>query len=162
MENLFLKQGYTEYSSRKRFEDYLVMGMGKAPLVMIYRSQFISQAMKGEGGISSEMVLIYPADRMCKHVLIALSENGDRLGELLQNNPKLSGWSLNTASVMPMYYFKEIKSSRGLSLPDTLVNVVEPPSYEILEQMIQIIEKSINDGRCSFGRRSTVEPPTIS
>ena len=30
MENLFLKQGYTEYSSEAPFEDYLVMGMGEA------------------------------------------------------------------------------------------------------------------------------------
>ena len=36
---------------------------------MIY-DQFISQAMKGEGGINSEMVLIYPEPTVySKHVL---------------------------------------------------------------------------------------------
>src|SRR4030095_6448927 len=43
LEALFLKQGFTESSSEAPFEDYLVMGMGKAPLVMIYEAQFISR-----------------------------------------------------------------------------------------------------------------------
>ncbi len=39
VEPLFLKQGYSEYSSEGPFEDYLSMGIGKAPLVMIYEAQ---------------------------------------------------------------------------------------------------------------------------
>jgi hypothetical protein len=143
MADLFLKQGYTEYSSEAPFEDYLVMGMGKAPMVMIYEAQFISQAVNGNGGISNDMVLMYPEPTIySKHILVALSENGARLGELLQNDPELQRLEVefgfrngNTA------YFQEIKSSHNLSLPNTLVNVIEPPSYEILEQMITLIEQ---------------------
>src|ERR1700687_34545 len=38
---LFLRQGYQESSTAGPFEDYLAMGMGKAPLVMVYEAQFI-------------------------------------------------------------------------------------------------------------------------
>jgi len=143
MEDLFLKQGYTEYSSEAPFEDYLVMGMGKAPLVMIYEAQFISQAINGNGGTGSDMVLIYPEPTIySKHILLALSENGARLGELLQNDPELqrleAEYGFRNANTA---YFQEIKNKGSLSLPDTLVNVIEPPSYEILEQMIQLIEQ---------------------
>jgi hypothetical protein len=143
MQDLFLKQGYTEYSSEAPFEDYLVMGMGKAPLVMIYEAQFISQAAKADQGIGSEMVLMYPEPTIySKHILVALSEAGDRLGELLQNDPDLQQleveYGFRNANTG---HFQEIKNNRGLSLPDTLVNVIEPPSYEILEQMIQEIEQ---------------------
>jgi hypothetical protein len=119
------------------------MGMGKAPLVMIYEAQFISQAVKDNSGIVGEMVLMYPEPTIySKHILVALSENGARLGELLQNDPELQQLAVehgfrnaNTA------HFQQTKNSNNLSLPDTLVNVIEPPSYEILEQMIQLIEQ---------------------
>ncbi len=143
MEDLFLKQGYTEYSSEAPFEDYLVMGMGKAPLVMIYEAQYIGEVLNNANGISSEMVLMYPEPTIySKHILVALSDGGAQLGELLQNDPELQRLEVehgfrNTSTA----YFQEIKNSHNLSLPDTLVNVVEPPSYEILEQMIQIIEQ---------------------
>jgi hypothetical protein len=60
MESLFLKQGYVEYSLAVPFKDYLVMGMGKALLVMIYEAQFIYQAAMPDSGLGPEMVLMYP------------------------------------------------------------------------------------------------------
>jgi hypothetical protein len=41
MSSLFLRQGFQESSSAGPFEDDTTMGMGKAPLVMIYESQFL-------------------------------------------------------------------------------------------------------------------------
>jgi hypothetical protein len=143
MESLFLKQGYVEYSSAAPFEDYLVMGMGKAPLVMIYEAQFIDAASAPNGGMQPGMVLMYPEPTLfTKHILIPLSENGERLGELLENNPELQrlaiehGFRSNDAA-----YFREYVGKQQLTLPDNLVNVVDPPSYEVLEPMIQLIEQ---------------------
>ncbi len=143
MEDLFLKQGYVEYSSAVPFQDYLVMGMGKAPLVMIYEAQFIYQASLPNGGITPDMVLMYPEPTLfTKHILIPISEEGEKLGELLEQDPDLQRLAIeygfrndDTA------YFRQFTSNHQLSLPDNLVDVVEPPSYEILEPMIQRIEQ---------------------
>jgi hypothetical protein len=71
----FPRQGFVEYSSEAPFEDYLVLGMGKAPLVMIYESQFIHRASLADGSIRPDMVLMYPRPTIfSKHVLVALSE----------------------------------------------------------------------------------------
>ncbi|MFZ5916530.1 MAG: hypothetical protein ACOYZ7_06335 [Chloroflexota bacterium] len=153
LENLFLKQGYVEYSSEVPFEDYLVMGMGKAPLVMIYEAQFIAAA--AEGATSADMVLMYPQPTIfSKHVLVAFSEGGERLGKLLANDPELQNEpKLQEAAAElqrlaiefgfrnnEMAYFREFAEQHQLAMPAAIVNVVEPPSYEILENMIQRIE----------------------
>lgn len=142
MESLFLKQGYTEYSSEGPFEDYLVMGPGKAPLVMIYEAQFIAQAAQ-PNGITDQMVLLYPDPTIySKHVLVSLSPNGERLGEFLLNDPTLKQLAVEYGfRNSDLAYFKQFTQSHQLKIPDTLVNVIEPPSYEILEKMIQMIEK---------------------
>jgi hypothetical protein len=143
MESLFLKQGYVEYSSAAPFEDYLVMGMGKAPLVMIYEAQFIYQAAIPNGGIAPEMMLMYPEPTLfTKHILIPLSENGERLGELLENDLELQRLAIEYGFRNDdLIYFREFTGNHQLALPNSLVNVVEPPSYEILEPMIQLIEQ---------------------
>src|SRR5262245_55766991 len=48
---LFARQGYTEQSSEAPFEDYLSIGAGKTPIVMIYESQFVSRALAEDGSI---------------------------------------------------------------------------------------------------------------
>ena len=41
---IFLRQGFQGSSSEEPFDDYLVQGMGKSPMVMIYESQYIQRA----------------------------------------------------------------------------------------------------------------------
>jgi len=142
VEPLFLKQGFTEYSSEVPFQDYLTMGVGKAPMVMIYEAQYIAQAAI-QNGITSDMVLMYPEPTIySKHILVALTSNGQKLGELLQNDPDLqrlaveNGFRNNNVDL-----FNLVKKDRNLTLPDALVNVIDPPSYEILEKTIQQIEQ---------------------
>jgi hypothetical protein len=138
---LFLKQGFTEYSSSVPFEDYLSMGMGKAPMVMVYEAQYIAQAAL-TNGIRSDMLLMYPEPTIySKHILIALTPAGQKLGEALMTDPELQRLAVeNGFRNADLSLFQQVKKDRGLSLPDTLVNVVEPPSYEVLERTIQQIE----------------------
>lgn len=138
---LFFRQGFQEYSSEVPFEDYLVMGPGKAPLVMIYESQFLQVA--AEGGVTPEMALLYPEPTLyTKHALLAVSEAGEKLGQLLTTDPELVRLAVeygfrndDTA------YFQEFVEKHGLSVPRALVNVVDPPSYETIEKMIARIEQ---------------------
>lgn len=142
VESLFLKQGFTEYSSEVPFDDYLSMGVGKAPMVMIYEAQYIAQAAN-PNGINGDMVLMYPEPTIySKHILVALTPNGQKLGELLLNDPDLQRLAVeNGFRNNDVNLFTQVKKDRNLTLPDTLVDVIDPPSYEILEKTIQQIEQ---------------------
>ena len=142
MQTIFMRQGFVEYSSQVPFEDYKVMGMGKSPMVMIYEAQFIWSAAQPTGGITDKMVLMYPEPSIfSKHTLVPLSEGGKKLGELLSNDPELQklaveyGFRNNNTQ-----YFNDFIKQNNIKVPDMLVNVIEPPSYEILERMITTIE----------------------
>jgi hypothetical protein len=142
---LFLKQGYQESSSAGPFEDYLSMGMGKAPLVMAYESQFIEHlAATPVSARNPEMVLLYPEPTVyTKHVLVPLNDKGRRLGQALANDPELQrlavefGFRVNNPS-----QFRDVNMKRGIQAPDSLLDVVDPPTYELLEKMIVSIGAS--------------------
>lgn len=143
---LFLKQGYQEASSAGPFDDYLTMGMGKAPLVMVYEAQFIEHLARTPAAQRNpDMVLLYPTPTVfTKHTLVPLTEAGARLGQLLSEDPELQrlaaeyGLRGSHAAV-----FKDMQQSRGIQVPEKLLDVVDPPAYEWLERMIQAIEQQM-------------------
>jgi hypothetical protein len=145
VEPLFLRQGFTQTSSEGPFNDYLSIGVGKEPMVMIYESQFVARAAARDGSITKDKVLMYPTPGLfSKHTLVPLNSKGDEVGRLLQSDSRLQAleiqYGFRTANAAR---FKQFASSHGVSLPDTLTNVVDPPTYEVLEYMISTIEKKI-------------------
>jgi hypothetical protein len=145
VEPLFFRQGFTQTSSEGPFNDYLSIGVGKEPMVMIYESQFVARAAARDGSITKDKVLMYPSPGLLsKHTLVPLNSRGDQVGQLLQNDSKLQGleiqYGFRTANAAA---FKQFASSHGVALPDSLNNVVDPPTYEVLEYMISTIEKKI-------------------
>ena len=139
---LFLRQGFQEQSSAGPFEDYLALGMGKAPLLMAYESQMIEFWLKHPDKIKSEMVLMYPRPTVfSKHVLVPYTLAGVRLGTALETDPALRelaheyGYRTGGASKGP-----ELWAARGIKVPEVVVDVVDPPSHEWLERMIEAIE----------------------
>ena len=87
---LFLRQGFVASSTEEPFDDYLVEGMGKSPMVMIYESQFVQRAAAADGSITSDMVLMYPDPTIfSKHTLVGLTPNGIRLGDFMTNDPEI-------------------------------------------------------------------------
>jgi len=141
--DLFVRQGFVQGSSAAPFEDYLVMGMGKAPMVMIYEQQFISKAASGDGSIIEDMILMYPEPSIfSKHTLVAMTEGGQHLGEVLESDEELSKLEIEHGlRNSNMAYFREFTQKHNVKLVPTLVNVVESPSYEMLESMISEIEQ---------------------
>lgn len=143
---LFLKQGYQETSSAGPFEDYVSMGMGKAPLVLAYEAQFIEYLAKTPvAARNPDMVLLYPEPTLyTKHVLVPFNDKGRRLGEALANDAVLQrlaveyGYRIGNPGL-----FQEINKARGIEAPDNLLDVIDPPAYEILEKMIIAIEKQM-------------------
>ncbi|MBP2319842.1 hypothetical protein JOF56_000227 [Kibdelosporangium banguiense] len=138
---LFLDQGYTQNSTEGPFEDYLAAGMGKTPLALIYESQYLDRQLRGDGGIRPEMRMLYTAPTIfSKHTLVPLSPNGDRVGQLLTTDPELGrlaatfGFRTNDAR-----YFTQVVTEHKLAVPTDLVDIVEPPSFETLERLLDAI-----------------------
>lgn len=144
MADLFVKQGMTGYSSEEPFEDYLVMGMGKAPLVMIYESQFLAEAARAGGNIRPEMTLMYPDPGIyTKHVLVPLTEKGKRLGEALTTDAELRRLAVEHGfRNTEVAYFREFVAKHGLDVPTDILNVADTPTFDLLEYMIQSIQNN--------------------
>jgi Bacterial extracellular solute-binding protein len=144
MSNIFLKQGFQESSSAGPFDDYLSMGIGKAPMVMIYESQFLEYlAKQSTANPRSDMVLLYPRPTIfSKHVFVALNAKGAKLGALLESDPGLQALALEYGyRTSGQEAFALRVADKKLPIPITLVDVVDPPSFEILERMVVDIEK---------------------
>lgn len=140
---LFLDQGYTQGSSEAPFEDYLSMGMGKTPMVLIYESQFLGRQLAKDGSITQDMVLLYPKpDILSKHTFVALTPGGKRLSEALATDPELAKLAAaHGFRPTQRALFTQTLSEAGITPPPELVDVVEPPTFEVLEQLITTIEK---------------------
>lgn len=145
---LFSRQGYTESSTEIPFQDYLTMGMGKSPLVMIYEAQFLRESSKVKGGaLKPDMIILYPEPTLfTKHIFIPLSINSEKLSDALMNDSELKKIAVrygfrtsNTGEVIEEYNRDVLNgnSKSGFMLaPPELVNVIDAPSFEILEKMI--------------------------
>lgn len=139
---LFLRQGFQEQSSAGPFEDYLALGMGKTPLLMAYESQVVEYWLKHPDKVKSDMVLMYPRPTVfSKHVLVPYTPAGARLGAVLEGDPALRalaheyGYRTGGDSRGP-----ELWATRGIQVPEVVVDVIDPPSQEWLERLIQAVE----------------------
>lgn len=141
--SFFLAQGYTGRSTEEPFEDYLSAGMGKTPMVLIYEAQYLGRQIAGDGSIASNMVLMYPTpDVVTQHTLLAYTEEAKRLGELLQNDAELARLAA-TYGFRPRQpqVFAEVLQQAGVAQPPELVDIVEPPTYGVLERLLVGVEK---------------------
>lgn len=142
--SLFTKQGYVESSSAIPYQDYLVMGPGKSPLVLIYESQYLHDAIRPDSPIIEDMYLLYPEPTIIsKHIMVPFSSNGKQVADLLANDPTLqqiaAEYGFRTQNIAE---FKKVVSKSSYSVPHTLINVIDPPSYENMEKMIVLIEQA--------------------
>ncbi|HJY78039.1 MAG TPA: hypothetical protein VKE95_15490 [Burkholderiales bacterium] len=139
---LFARQGFQEASSSGPFEDYLSIGMGKTPLVWIYEAQFLEQALQRQ--IKPGMVLLYPRPTVfTKHVMVALSEKGTRFLDAMADPEALriaAEYGYRSEGAGSAEKIKAEAKGKGLLLPD-LVDLVDPPSFDMLEHMILAIER---------------------
>jgi hypothetical protein len=145
MIGLFSRQGFQESSSAGPFEDYTSMGIGKAPLVMIYEQQFLEYVLSRQS-VNPDMVLLYPAPTiLTKHTLVALNDKGVRFAEVMTSDPKIQ-------AIARRYGFRSqdnaelfsLVEARKLAIPHTLVDVIDPPSFDILEKLISRIDAALS------------------
>jgi hypothetical protein len=144
MAQIFLKQGFVPSTSDQPFDDYLSIGIGKSPMVMIYEAQFVHLAAKHDPAIQPGMELMYPSPTvLSKHVFVPLTENGDKLGQALLHDPQLEQLEIEFGfRAGGPGAFNNYMRSHGVKIPSGIVNAVDPPSYETLEYMIDSIARA--------------------
>lgn len=134
-------QGHRESSSTNMFADYASIGMGKTPLIFSYESEFIEYAIKNKG-VAAGMSLLYPSPTLfTKHAMITTNEKALKLTELLSTNEEIK-------KIAAEYGFRfagnnslvEKAASVGVVVPKTVVDIVDPPSYDVLETIVQAVE----------------------
>jgi hypothetical protein len=158
MSQLFLRQGFVSATSEQPFDDYLTIGIGKSPMVMIYEAQFVARAATNDGSILPSMELMYPAPTvLSKHIFVPLTQLGDGLGKALTTDPKLldleTQYGFRTATPGA---FRTFTRSHHIRVEDTVINAVDPPSYETLEYMIGRIQQAYKN------QDSATQPPPTS
>jgi len=141
---LFKRQGYQENYVNGNFEDYISQGAGKTPLAWIYENQIVSYAL-AKKGIGAEMVLMYPQPTITnKVVFVATNDRAKALGALLSNNAELQGIALEYGFRIPdAQRFAEVVKPTGLAIEPRLNNVVDPPAFEIMGEMIDVVSKEM-------------------
>jgi len=142
---LFLRQGFTAASSEEPFDDFLSIGIGKTPMVMIYEAQFLARAAAADPALTKDMVLMYPTPTiLTKHTVVALTADGNTVATLLATDPELQrlavkyGFRIADADALRRYL-----AEKKVTAPPALVDIVEPPAYEILEYMITRLDRQI-------------------
>lgn len=141
IKELMSAQGYRESSSADLFNDYVSVGMGKAPMIFVYESQMVELAFKNKG-LKDNMRIIYPSPTIfSKHVMVSLSPNGEKFMNFLSTNEAVKklaaqyGFRITGGS-----HLQEVAKTVGLSIPDSLVDVIEQPSLEIQDSLVNQIE----------------------
>jgi hypothetical protein len=135
---LFRDQGYAPASTETLFDDYLSGGMGRVPMAMIYEAQYAEEQLNPDSALPPDARLLYPNPTVfSKHTLVPLKPAGERVGELLTSNPDLVRLAAEHGfrPADPRALTDALKA-KGLPPPPTLVNVVEPPTYDTLERMV--------------------------
>lgn len=140
---LFLAQGYSGASSEEPFKDYLSQGIGAVPMVMIYEAQYVGEALQDNSAITDQMVLAYPSPTVfSKHTLIPFDENADKLGKLLTDDPKLTELEAKYGfRTQDNKQFLNATTEKQLVVQESLTNIADTPSYDVLESMLTAISE---------------------
>lgn len=145
LSGLFKRQGYQENYVNGNFDDYVSIGIGKTPLAFIYEHQLVNYALARQG-IGADMVLLYPQPTIVnKVVFVATSERAKALGELLAGNAELQGIAVEYGfRIADMDRFVQTVKPTGLAVQPRLTQVVDPPSFEIMAEMIDAVAKEMS------------------
>ncbi len=147
---LLVEQGLP---SSEKAETYLSAdGKGISPIAVIYEHQFLAHQIQYEaehGTPDTERVLLYPSTRfVTEPQLVALTRDGDRLGDLVANNPELQhramelGFRVRDAgSDATGDGLADFLGERNIPAPVTSADDTKAvlPRLPLLERMIQIV-----------------------
>lgn len=141
---LFKRQGYQENYVNGNFDDYVAIGMGKTPMAFIYENQLVAYAMAKQG-IGPDMVLVYPQPTIVnKVVFVSMNEAAKKLGEALAGDAQLQAIGVEYGfRIADTERFMAAVKPTGLAVESRLTQVVDPPSYEVMAEMIDVVSREM-------------------
>ena len=140
---LIFDQGDKPETSQVLFDNYAVDGMGRTPMALVYEAQYDTTAPPPPLG--ADNVLIYPRPTVySRHTLIPLTPEGRGVGEALRDDPQL-------VRLAEEHGFRPEKpSGQPVTKRPRPVDVVESPSFEVLETMLSALAPTAqNAARCA-------------
>ena len=145
LSELFKRQGYQENYVDGNFDDYVAIGMGKTPMAFIYENQLVKHALS-KGGVGADMVLMYPLPTIVnKVVFVAMNERAKALGTLLANDAELQALAVDYGfRIADTDKFVAALKPTGLAVEPRVTQVVDPPSFEIMAEMIDVVAKEMS------------------
>jgi hypothetical protein len=141
---LFKRQGYQENYVDGNFDDYVAIGIGKTPMAFIYENQLVRYALTKKG-VAQDMVLLYPQPTIVnKVVFVAMNERAKALADALANDAELQGIAVEYGfRIADSERFVEAVKPTGLAVEARVTQVVDPPSFEIMAEMIDVVAREM-------------------
>lgn len=141
---LFKRQGYQENYVNGNFDDYVAIGIGKTPMAFIYEYQLVSYAL-AKKGVAADMVLMYPQPTIVnKFVFIATNERSRALADLLANDAELQKIGVEYGfRVADTAAFMRSVQPTGLAVEERVTQVIDPPAFELMAEMIDIVTQEM-------------------
>jgi hypothetical protein len=97
------------------------------------------------------MILLYPSPTvLSNHTLVPLTEEGARVGRLLENDATLQelaaehGFRTRAPAQFDEVVAKNVEDT--VAVKANVVDVIDPPSYETLERLLTSIEREYRAG----------------
>ena len=141
---LFKRQGYQENYVDGNFDDYVAIGIGKTPMAFIYENQLVKYALNKKG-VPGDMVLLYPQPTIVnKVVFVAMNERAKALADALGNDAELQGIAVEYGfRIADSERFVQAVKPTGLAVEARITQVVDPPSSEIMTEMIDVVAREM-------------------
>jgi hypothetical protein len=96
-------------------------------------------------GLADGMVLLYPQPTLFnKVVFVATTERSKKLGELLATDTELQRLAVEFGfRIADSAYFAQAAKGVGLTVDEHITQVIDPPSFELMGQMIESITQGM-------------------
>ena len=145
LSELFKRQGYQENYVDGNFDDYVAIGMGKTPMAFIYENQLVRHAL-AKGGVGADMVLMYPQPTIVnKVVFVAMNERAKALGQALSSDAELQALAVEYGfRIADADTFVAKLKPTGLAVEPRVTQVVDPPSFEVMAEMIDTVAREMS------------------
>jgi hypothetical protein len=114
-------------------------------MAFIYENQLVSYAL-AKKGIGADMVLLYPQPTIVnKVVFMAASERAKALADLLANDAELQGIAVEYGfRIADAERFAQAVKPTGLAIQPRIAQVIDPPSFEVMGEMIDVVSREMN------------------
>jgi hypothetical protein len=134
------RQGDKQRTSQDLFNDYLTKGYGRVPIGLVYEAQFLTRSPAPV--LPRDAVMLYPRPTVySRHTLIPFDDTGRQLGRALRDDQVLVGLAAEHG------FRPESPTAQPVGADKSPVSVIESPSFEVLESMLDELARIQRSGK---------------